>query len=171
MSNAFPSFHLPPKKRSNRIASSKRHKVNKDKLDTEIFELCMEDLWTCIDQERKDDYAYFDSFWFNMYINGNDKLNVLKWIKVKKIFSRRYVFVPIIAWGHWNLLVLCNFGKTKYLGTKKGPRMLLLDSLKMAKPERLRATINRFVVDILKNEEREELEQFINEVELEFPEF
>jgi hypothetical protein len=28
----------------------------------------------------------------------------------------------------------------------------------------------RFVVDILKNEEREELEQFISEVELEFPE-
>ena len=111
------------------MASSNRHKVNKDKLDTEIFELCMEyvlpfylfvtfysslisidvliiwhynsmrrDLWMCIDQERKDDYSYFDSFWFNMYINGNDKLNVLKWIKVKKIFSRRYVFVPIIAW-------------------------------------------------------------------------
>jgi hypothetical protein len=28
----------------------------------------------------------------------------------------------------------------------------------------------RFVVDILKNEEREEIEQFINEVELEIPE-
>uniref|UniRef100_A0A8R7U0Z7 Ubiquitin-like protease family profile domain-containing protein n=1 Tax=Triticum urartu TaxID=4572 RepID=A0A8R7U0Z7_TRIUA len=47
--------------------------------------------------------------------------------------------------------------------------MLLLDSLKKVKAERLQPIINRFIVDILKFEEREELEQFINEVELEFP--
>ena len=41
--------------------------------------------------------------------------------------------------------MLCNFGKTKYLGTKKGPRMLLLDSLKKVKAERLQPIINRFV--------------------------
>jgi hypothetical protein len=40
--------------------------------------------------------------------------------------------------------VLCNFGETKYLGTEKGPRMLLLDSLKTKKPTRLRTAINRF---------------------------
>ncbi|KAM0879215.1 hypothetical protein ACQ4PT_034361 [Festuca glaucescens] len=165
LKNASPSFHLPPNKRS-----SKRHKTNKHKLDTEIFELCMEDVWTCIDPEKMSDYAYFDSLWFNIYTNENDKSNVLRWIKAKKIFTRRYVFVPIVGWGHWSVLVLCNFGETKYLGTEKGPRMLLLDSLKTTKPTRLRAAINRFVVDILKNEEREELEQFINEVELEIPE-
>ncbi|KAM0822668.1 hypothetical protein ACQ4PT_071355 [Festuca glaucescens] len=165
LKNASPSLHLPPNKRS-----SKRHKTNKDKLDTEIFELCMEDVWTCIDLEKMSDYAYFDSLWFNIYTNENDKSNVLRWIKAKKIFTRRYVFVPIVGWGHWSVLVLCNFGETKYLGTEKGPRMLLLDSLKTTKPTRLRAAINRFVVDILKNEEREELEQFINEVELEIPE-
>ncbi|KAM0882357.1 hypothetical protein ACQ4PT_032350 [Festuca glaucescens] len=165
LKNASPSLHLPPNKRS-----SKRHKTNKDKLDTEIFELCMEDVWTCIDLEKMSDYAYFDLLWFNIYTNENDKSNVLRWIKAKKIFTRRYVFVPIVGWGHWSVLVLCNFGETKYLGTEKGPRMLLLDSLKTTKPTRLRAAINRFVVDILKNEEREELEQFINEVELEIPE-
>ncbi|KAM0882360.1 hypothetical protein ACQ4PT_032351 [Festuca glaucescens] len=165
LKNASPSFHLPPNKRS-----SRRHKTNKDKLDTGIFELCMEDLWTCIDPEKMRDYAYFDSLWFNIYTNENDKSNVLRWIKAKKIFTRHYVFVPIVGWGHWSVLVLYNFGETKYLGTEKGPRMLLLDSLKTTKPTRLRTAINRFVVDILKNEEREELEQFINEVELEFPE-
>jgi hypothetical protein len=40
--------------------------------------------------------------------------------------------------------VLCNFGETNYLGTEKGPRMLLLDSLKESKPMGLRTDINRF---------------------------
>uniref|UniRef100_N1R429 Ubiquitin-like protease family profile domain-containing protein n=1 Tax=Aegilops tauschii TaxID=37682 RepID=N1R429_AEGTA len=127
------------------------------------------DVWSCMDIKKKNDYVYLNPLWFNMYTDWDDKSRILKWIKAKKIFTRRYVFVPIVLWGHWSLLVLCNFGKTKYLGTKKGPRMLLLDSLKKVKAERLQPIINRFIVDILKFEEREELEQFINEVELEFP--
>jgi hypothetical protein len=123
LKNASPSFHLPPNKRS-----SRRHKTSKDKLDTEIFEMCMEyvlhfsfflllstllrfvvliifcynsmcrDVWTCIDPEKMSDYAYFDSLWFNIYTNENDKSNVLRWIKAKKIFTRCYVFVPIVGW-------------------------------------------------------------------------
>ena len=46
--------------------------------------------------------------------------------------------------GHWSLLVLCNFGETNYLGTPKGPRMLLLDSLRTTQPKRLPSVINRF---------------------------
>nr|ABA92137.2 Ulp1 protease family protein, putative, expressed [Oryza sativa Japonica Group] len=105
-----------------------------------------------------------------MYTSGHNKSNVLKWIKAKKVFSRQYVFVPIVIWGHWNLLVLCNFGETDYLGTDKGPRMLLLDSLKTTNPTRLRSNIKRFIADIFKTEEREENEQFINKICLEFPE-
>ena len=53
--------------------------------------------------------------------------------------------IPILDYrGHWNLLVLCNFGKTNYLGTEKGPRMLLLDSLKTTKLARLRTAINTY---------------------------
>ncbi|KAG8089473.1 hypothetical protein GUJ93_ZPchr0011g27840 [Zizania palustris] len=158
------------KRRSNRIATSNRDKKNKDKLDTDIFELYVEDLWKHIDEEKKSAYAYFDSLWFNMYNSGHNKSNVLKWIKAKKVFSRQYVFVPIVCWGHWNLLVLCNFGETDSLGTDKGPRMLLLDSLKTTNPTRLRSAIKRFIVDIFKTEEREENEQFINKISLEFPE-
>jgi hypothetical protein len=40
--------------------------------------------------------------------------------------------------------VLCNFGETDYLGTQKGPRMLLLDSLKTDNLTWLRTSINRF---------------------------
>ncbi|XP_044974091.1 probable ubiquitin-like-specific protease 2B [Hordeum vulgare subsp. vulgare] len=170
LQNELPSFQEQPplKKRSTHI--NRRDKTKKEKLDTDTFELCMEDVWSCMGiQEKKKEYAYLNSLWFTMYTKWDNKSRILKWIKAKKIFTRRYVFVPIILWGHWSLLVLCNFGKTKYLGTKKGPRMLLLDSLKGAEPGRLQPIINRFIVDILKIKEREELEQFINEVKLEFP--
>jgi hypothetical protein len=42
MKNGLHSFELPPKKRLIRNTSSKRSETNKDKLDTKIFELCME---------------------------------------------------------------------------------------------------------------------------------
>ncbi|KAF7033125.1 hypothetical protein CFC21_044250 [Triticum aestivum] len=105
-----------------------------------------------------------------MYITGKHKSKVLKWIKAKKIFTRRYVFIPIVYWRHWSLLVLCNFGDTNYLGTPKGPRMLLLDSLRTTQPKRLPSVINSFITDILKTEEREDIGQFTNQVQLEFPE-
>ncbi|XP_003576171.1 probable ubiquitin-like-specific protease 2B [Brachypodium distachyon] len=151
---------------------SSRGCTNKDELDTETFEIFMEDVWTSIDPEEKINYEYFDSLLFYIYTIGNDKnkSDVLERIKDKKIFSKQYVFVPIILWGHWNLLVLSNFGKKNYLGTKKGPRMLLLDSLKTTNPTRLRSAISKFIVDILKIQEREELQQFIKEVKLEIPE-
>ncbi|XP_010237839.1 probable ubiquitin-like-specific protease 2B isoform X2 [Brachypodium distachyon] len=170
--NVLPSFdgNLPPKRSSKRIAISKRDKTNQDKLDTEIFELYMEDLWKRIDEDKKSAYAYFDSLWFNMYNRGDKKSNVLKWIKAKKIFARQYVFVPIVCWGHWNLLVLCNFGETSYSDTKKKPRMLLLDSLKTTNRTELQSTIRSFIADILKTEEREDNELFIKKVHLEFPE-
>jgi hypothetical protein len=64
------------------------------------------DVWTCIDPEKESEYAYFDSLWFNTYMNGNDKSDVLRWIKAKKIFSRRYVFVPIVCWYVTLILIL-----------------------------------------------------------------
>ncbi|XP_047085288.1 uncharacterized protein LOC124696627 [Lolium rigidum] len=48
--------------------------------------------------------------------------------------------------------------------------MLLLDSLKTTDLANVPSTIKRFIVDILKSEERPDIEQFINEVHLEFPE-
>ncbi|KAF7033123.1 hypothetical protein CFC21_044248 [Triticum aestivum] len=133
--------HLPPPKISNHSTYNVRDKTSKGMLDVEIFEL---DLWTGIHPEKKSDYAYLDSMWFDMYIIGKHKSKVLKWVKAKKIFTRRYVFVPIVYWGHWSLLVLCNFGETNYLGTPKGPRILLLDSLRTTQPKRLPSVINRF---------------------------
>lgn len=161
----------PTAKSSNRIASSKRDKTNQDKLDTHIFDLYIEDLWKHIDEDKKSSYAYLDSLWFNSYINASDekKSKILKWTKSLKIFSRQYVFVPIACWGHWSLLVLCHFDETDCSDTKKGPRMLLLDSLNQTDPTRLQSDIRRFIRGIYETEEREESVQFINKIRLEFP--
>ncbi|XP_062197628.1 probable ubiquitin-like-specific protease 2B [Phragmites australis] len=168
--NALPSFYDNlPQNSSTRNASSRRNKTNQDKLDTDIFELYMEYLWKHIDEDKKSAYTYFDSLWFHMYNKGLNKSNILKWIKAKKIFSREYVFVPIVCWGHWSLLVLCHFNETNYSDAKKGPRMILLDSLNTTDPTRLQSDIRRFIVDIYKTEEREESKQFINKIRLEFP--
>ncbi|XBI32333.1 hypothetical protein VPH35_055797 [Triticum aestivum] len=162
--------HLHPPKKSKHSTYNLRDKTSKGMLDDEIFEMYMEDLWKGIDPEKKSDYAYLDSLWFDMYITGKHKSKVLKWVKAKKIFTRRYVFIPIVYWEHWSLLVLCNFGDTNYLDTPKGPRILLLDSLRTTQPKRLPSVINSFITDISKTEEREDIRQFTNQVQLEFPE-
>ncbi|OEL31054.1 hypothetical protein BAE44_0007926 [Dichanthelium oligosanthes] len=127
------------------------------------------DLWKHIDEDKKSAYAYLDSLWFNMYYRGRNISNVLKWIKAKRIFSRQYVFVPIVCCGHWSLLVLCHFGEENCSDIKKGPRMIVLDSLNTMDPTRLQSAIRKFIVDIYKTEEREESKQFINKIRLEFP--
>jgi hypothetical protein len=63
-----------------------------------LYNSMCRDVRACMDiPEKENDYAYFDSLWFYIYTNGNDKSNVLRWIKAKKIFSRQYVFVPIVG--------------------------------------------------------------------------
>ncbi|KAM3311791.1 hypothetical protein ACQJBY_032041 [Aegilops geniculata] len=83
---------------SNRIASSRRDKENQDKLDTRIFDLYMENLWKRTDEDQKNACAYLDPLWFNSYVNGDkeQKSRILRWTKKLKIFSRKYVFVPIV---------------------------------------------------------------------------
>ncbi|MQM00590.1 hypothetical protein Taro_033329 [Colocasia esculenta] len=61
-------------------------------------------------EERLLDVTILDCFWYHMYLNGSPKL--MEWIKEKGIFSKTYTFVPIVDWGHWNLLILCNLGKS-----------------------------------------------------------
>ncbi|KAM3293449.1 hypothetical protein ACQJBY_036794 [Aegilops geniculata] len=156
---------------SNRIASSRRDKENQDKLDTRIFDLYIENLWKRTDEDQKNACAYLDPLWFNSYVNGDkeQKSRILRWTKKLKIFSRKYVFVPIVRWGHWNLLVLCHFDETDCSDAKKGPRMLLLDSLNTTDPKRLAPEIRGFIRGIYEIEEREESVHFIKKIRLEFP--
>ncbi|MQM08516.1 hypothetical protein Taro_041380, partial [Colocasia esculenta] len=93
-------------------------------------------LLNIIPKQKLEEFTYFDSLWFNLYVKRKtDK--VMGWIKKeeKKV-------------GHWNLLILCNFGKS--IEDKHGPCMLLLDSLLIGDPKRLEPEIRRFVLDIFK---------------------
>lgn len=66
------------------------------------------DVWSCMDIKKKNDYAYLNPLWFNMYTDWDDKSRILKWIKAKKIFTRRYVFVPIVLWYVTHIMIMQN---------------------------------------------------------------
>lgn len=83
------------------------------------------DLWKQIDEDKKSSYAYFDSLWFNMYYRGNNVPNVLKWIKAKRIFSRQYVFIPIVCWWVIFTITLLNHLMNCWIGYRF-PLILLL---------------------------------------------
>ncbi|KAL6495483.1 hypothetical protein OROGR_030046 [Orobanche gracilis] len=133
------------------------------KLDTGKFEFYLE-----FTEEKRNMFTYLDSLWFFVYSKGPLKEKVLRWIKKKDIFSKKYVFVPIVQWGHWFLLILCNFGESTR-SKNRSPCMLLLDSLKEANSVQLEPGIRRFVFDIFKMEERPEKKTSINKIPLLIP--
>ncbi|MQL86876.1 hypothetical protein Taro_019410 [Colocasia esculenta] len=94
--------------------------------------------------ERLVDVTILDCFWYHMYLNGSPK--VMDWIKEKGIFSKTYTFVPIVDGGHWNLLILCNLGKS--FNNNYSSYMILLDSLIISDPLKAEPTIRRFVKDL-----------------------
>ncbi|KAL8495294.1 hypothetical protein ACS0TY_019446 [Phlomoides rotata] len=138
------------------------------KLDSEKFEIYMETLWRRFADEKNNSFTYFDSLWFYMYTEGPRKAKVLSWIKKKDIFSKKYVFVPIVQWGHWFLLIFCNFGEDLQSNIE-GRCMLLLDSLREANTSQLEPRIRRFVSDIFQTEERPEKEHLIRNIPLLVP--
>nr|XP_029117381.1 uncharacterized protein LOC105034221 isoform X4 [Elaeis guineensis] len=141
--NSGKSFYdsLPQYRRSRRLKNVRRTNSSNDKkLDTNVFESYLEDLWNRISEEKRSSCAYIDCLWFSLYKDKMTKEKVLKWIKRKQIFARKYVFVPIVCWRHWSLLILCHFGGKKQSKAKK-PCMLLLDSLHSTEPKRLEPDI------------------------------
>ncbi|KAK2648067.1 hypothetical protein Ddye_015556 [Dipteronia dyeriana] len=161
--------NFPRRKRSERgvkckIAISKQKK----KLNSGEFECYLENLWRSFSEDRKTCFTYLDSLWFNLYLKKYSRANVLTWIKKKHIFSKKYVLVPIVCWGHWSLLIFCHFNENLQSNTKT-PCMLLLDSLEMANPRRLEADIRKFVFDIYKAEDRPETRELISKIPLLVP--
>lgn len=63
--------------------------------------------------------------------------------KKKDIFSKEYVLVPIVAWSHWRLLLLC--GRDEGGGPST---MYLLDSLRSMNLD-IEHDIRNFVMDML----------------------
>ncbi|XP_022137751.1 probable ubiquitin-like-specific protease 2A [Momordica charantia] len=143
---------IPRRKRSQSTRKSGCNSAvpsRKKKLDSRAFEYCFQNLWRSSPEEKKIQFTYLDCLWFSLYLKAAHRRKVLKWIKDKEIFSKKYVFVPIVCWGHWSLLIFCHFDESPESETR-GPCMLLLDSLQEANPRRLEPDIRKFVLDIFK---------------------
>lgn len=125
--------------------------IRKGKLDSRAFEYCFQKLWRSSPEEKKVQFTYLDCLWFSLYLKAAHRRKVLKWIKDKQIFSKKYVFVPIVCWSHWSLLIFCHFDESLESKTRK-PCMLLLDSLQEANPRRFEPEIRKFVLDIFKED-------------------
>ncbi|CAH9100108.1 unnamed protein product [Cuscuta epithymum] len=136
------------------------------KLDSGAFECYMRKIWMKFSEERKSLFTCLDSLWYHLYTDRTTKAKVLDWIKKKEIFTRKYVIVPIIQWGHWCLLIMCNMGKTFQSET---PCLLLLDSLQDAHAKQLESGIRKFVFDLYSTGERTETKQMIKKIPFRVP--
>ncbi|CAK8566233.1 unnamed protein product [Lathyrus sativus] len=141
---------------------------SKEKLNSQVFDNYLAKIWKSFSEDRKMSFAYLDSLWFSLYRNPLSKDKVLSWINKERIFTKAYVFVPIVCWGHWNLLIFCHFGENVRSVTESRC-MLLLDSLEMANPRRLEPEIRRFVQDIYKAGDRPETKHLISQIPLLVP--
>ncbi|XP_077253033.1 cysteine proteinases superfamily protein isoform X2 [Tasmannia lanceolata] len=159
----------PHHEKSKRVVKS-RPKFLKElnMIDTNMFQSHLEKIWRPFSKKKKRYCAYLDCLWFSLYTKGWDKNKVLMWIQRKRIFIKKYVFIPIICWGHWSLLILCHFGARLESKTRK-PCMLLLDSLNMTDPKRLEPDIRKFVLDIYRTEGRCEDKELISKIPLLVP--
>ncbi|GAV68013.1 Peptidase_C48 domain-containing protein [Cephalotus follicularis] len=160
---------FPHRERSKRRV---RHKSAvpklKKKLNSATFDRYLENLWRSFPKEKITSFSYIDSLWFSLYTNASSRTKVLDWIKRSHIFSKKYVFVPIVLWSHWSLLIFCHFGESLQ-SKRRTPCMLLLDSLEMAGPKRLEPDIRKFVLDIYKAEGRPETKKMISRIPLLVP--
>ncbi|KAF3436821.1 hypothetical protein FNV43_RR19574 [Rhamnella rubrinervis] len=138
------------------------------RLDTGAFESYLENLWKSFSVDKRTSFTYLDCLWFTLYKRVSLKAKVLSWIEKKHIFSKKYVFVPIVCWRHWSLLILCHFGESLQSETRT-TCMVLLDSLESADPRRLEPDIRKFVLDIYKAEGRPETKDYVYKIPLLVP--
>ncbi|KAG2327920.1 hypothetical protein Bca4012_036954 [Brassica carinata] len=142
------------------------------KLNSNVFINYLEVLWKKdVLDEKKNSFVYVDCLWFSMYKSENERVrsNVFESVKAKQIFSKEYVFLPIVYWSHWTLLIFCNFGEHLDDDNDK-TCMLFLDSLKTTETaQRLEPDIRKFVLDIFRIEGRREDSSLVDDIPLHAP--
>ncbi|XP_061359795.1 probable ubiquitin-like-specific protease 2A [Gastrolobium bilobum] len=155
-------------KRKRKFDEQEALSIPKKRLDSRVFDDYLKKIWKSFPEDKRRPFAYFDSLWFSLYRTASSKDKVLTWIKKEHIFSKAYVFVPIVCWSHWSLLIFCHFG-VSLKSTTKSRCMLLLDSLEMANPRRFEPDIRRFVLDIYEAGDRPESKNLISRIPLLVP--
>ncbi|EPS64714.1 hypothetical protein M569_10069, partial [Genlisea aurea] len=83
--------------------------------------------------------SFFDCLFFNQYANAEAIPHIDRIIKKEKLFSRRYIFVPVIERSHWYLIIFC------HIGNKNLRCILLLDSLGYGNRSYVEPVIRRFL--------------------------
>ncbi|KAK1363251.1 ubiquitin-like protease 4 [Heracleum sosnowskyi] len=148
--------------------TSVRNGRQEGKLDDEVLNKYLGNLWQTIPSEKKASCAYIDCLWYVMYHKG-DREKALKWIKSAGIFSKKYVFLPICEYNHWSLLIFCHLGEDLKSKTST-PCMLLLDSLRIANAkENLEKDIRSFLLSIYEDEGKLESTKQIDKIPLLVP--
>ncbi|MQM19250.1 hypothetical protein Taro_052252, partial [Colocasia esculenta] len=112
-------------------------------------------MWESTPMEVRDTFTYLDSLCFNAYMNA-PTTKMSSWTKASDIL------------GHWNLLILCNFGAS-FDSNIEIPCMLLLDSLLSIGARSLQVHIISFVMDIYNAVGREVDKDIIAQIPLHVP--
>ncbi|XP_042051389.1 probable ubiquitin-like-specific protease 2A [Salvia splendens] len=130
-----------------------------------MFEIYIENMWRKLSEEENNEFTYLDSLWFSLHAKGPHNSKVLSWIKRKDIFSKKYVFVPIVQLGHWFLLIFCHFGENSEAKcTFEVAR--IWNQKDMYSCFFHLPFLYRFVFDIFKTEERPENKELIRKLPL-----
>ncbi|KAL7113596.1 hypothetical protein ACP275_04G070600 [Erythranthe tilingii] len=138
------------------------------KLDSATFFHYFMHIWRAFPEEKMNSVAYFDPLWFELYTNKHYGPKVVDWIKAKSVFSKKYVFVPIVMWSHWSLLIFCHMCESPDSKTNT-PCMLLLDSLHAIGPTRLESIARRLLFDMHVSEERLESKEQLKKMRFLIP--
>ncbi|CAH2064844.1 unnamed protein product [Thlaspi arvense] len=166
----------PRRDRSPRRIKCKHLNLLRKKLCSSSFIRYIEELWRGVSDEKKTSFVYVDCLWFGMYKSDSPRIrsSVFESIKTKQIFSKKYVFLPIVYWSHWTLLIFCNFGEDL---CEDKTCMLFLDSLgstdswKQLEPDIRRRVLSLFlfVLELFRIEGRTEEQSLIDEIPLYVP--
>lgn len=138
------------------------------KLGSVTFDHYREKIWTAFPEEKRSSSTCLDSLWYHLYSDRSSKAKVLDWMKKEEIFSKKYVLVPIVRWGHWSLLIMCNMGKS-FESESETPCLLLLDSMQDAHAKQLESGIRKFVSDLYSTGERTVTTKMIKKIPFQIP--
>ncbi|XP_042422653.1 uncharacterized protein LOC122010250 isoform X1 [Zingiber officinale] len=134
-------------------------------ISTNEFDQYLESvIWPNIPQDRKQLFNHVNSYVFSSYVmNEKRRKNLVRWFVKQNPFSTNYFVIPVCIWSHWNVVILCN------LGTEDG-RIIILDSLiDIGLPSQQEPWIRRILLDVYKEAERPEDEEFIYNIPLHVP--
>ncbi|KAL8545003.1 hypothetical protein ACS0TY_005273 [Phlomoides rotata] len=149
-------------------ATCKSSSVLRQPLSDDLFDYCFGIIWKETPEVRRNQFTYLNSYFFRLYTMKHTRESALTWIK-KNIFSKCYVFVPIVYESHWSLLILCHFGESLESKTTT-PCMLFLDSLHAyGARTNLEPLIRSLVLDIFRTEGRSESKDLVERIPLLIP--